>query len=209
MPEDGLHITAARGLLVRTQCLLLRELQLFCHLPDILLMNQTEGTDNGERIMLQPQTRKHRGGRTLEGDIHQESYEDIIHVMAQGYLIETITHRKLEKSLPAVPRTEKATGLAGIGGFIKGTVKDMEPDAILCTEILQIRTIGLVGNVIHDDMCRLYLDMRLVDAGTLRQHSHQLKRILSATERYQYSVAILQKAIIYTSLVKALENLLF
>ena len=52
MPEDGLHITAARGLLVRTQRLLLRELQLLCHLTDILLMNQTERTDDGERIML-------------------------------------------------------------------------------------------------------------------------------------------------------------
>ena len=129
--------------------------------------------------------------------------------MAQGYLVKTIIYSKLEERLAAVPGTKETTGLAGIGGFIKGTVKDMEPDAILCTEILQIRTIGLVGNVVHDDMCRLYLDMRLVDAGTLRQHSHQLQRILAATERYQYPVAILQKAIIYTSFVKPLENLLF
>ncbi len=41
--EDLLHITAARGLLVRTQRLLLRELQLFCHLPDILLMQPDKG----------------------------------------------------------------------------------------------------------------------------------------------------------------------
>ena len=129
--------------------------------------------------------------------------------MSQGYLIETITHCKLEKSLPAVPRTEKATGLAGIGGFIERTMQDMELHPLLPAKLLEITAIGLVGNVVHDDMCRLYLDMRLVDAGTLRQHSHQLKRILAATERYQYPVAILQKAIIYTSLVKPLENLLF
>ena len=55
----------------------------------------------------------------LEGDIHQESYEDIIHVMTQGYLIETIIHRKLEECLAAVPGTKETTGLAGIGGFIE------------------------------------------------------------------------------------------
>jgi len=169
-------------------------------------MNQTEGTDDGKRIMLQPQARKHRGGRTLEGDIHQESNEDIIHVMGQGYLIETIIHRKLEKSLATVPRTEKTTGLAGIGGFIKGTVKDMELHPLLPAKLLEITAIGLVGNVVHDDMRCLYLDMRLVDADTACQHAHQLQRILAATERNQYPVAILQKTIIYTSLTSVRDK---
>lgn len=130
-------------------------------------------------------------------------------MMAQGYLIETITHRKLEESLATVPRAEETTSLAGIGGFIEGTVKDMETHTLLPAKLLEITAVGLVGNVVHDDMGCLYLDMRLVDAGTLRQHAHQLQRILAATERYQYPVAILQKTIIYTSLVKPLENRLF
>ena len=49
--EDGLHIRTASSLFVRTQRLLLGEMQLFCHLTDIRLMHQTKGADDGERIM--------------------------------------------------------------------------------------------------------------------------------------------------------------
>ena len=113
--------------------------------------------------------------RTLEGDIHQQGNEDIIHVMSQSYLIEPVAYRKLEERLTSVPGTEEATGLTGIGGFIKRTMKDMELDAILCTEILQIRTVGLVRNVIHDDMRRLHLDMRFIDTGTLSQQTDKFQ----------------------------------
>ena len=142
--------------------------------------------------------------RTLEGDIHQQGNEDIIHVMAQGYLVKTIIYSKLEERLAAVPGTEETTGLAGIGGFIKRTVQDMEPDAILSTEILQIRTVGLVRNVIHDDMRRLHLDMRLIDAGTLSQEAHQFQRILSAALGNENPVTILQKVIIHASFIESL-----
>ena len=87
--------------------------------------------------------------------------------MSQGYLIEPMAYRKLEERLAPVPGTEEATGLAGVGGFIEGTMQDMELDAILCTECLEIRTVGFVRNVIHDDMRRLYLNMRLKNTRTL------------------------------------------
>ena len=52
MLEDGLHIRTASSLFLRTQRLLLSEMQLVCHLTDIRLMHQTTGADNGERIMI-------------------------------------------------------------------------------------------------------------------------------------------------------------
>ena len=113
--------------------------------------------------------------RTLEGDVHQQGNEDIIHVMSQSYLIEPVAYSKLEERLAAVPGTEEATGLAGVGGFIEGTMQDMELDAILCTECLEIRTVGFVRNVIHDDMSRLYLDMRFINTGTLSQQTDQFQ----------------------------------
>ena len=51
MMEDGLHIRTAGSLFVRAQRLLLSEMQLFCYLPDIRLMYETERADNGKRIM--------------------------------------------------------------------------------------------------------------------------------------------------------------
>ena len=51
MMEDGLHIRTAGSLFVRAQRLLLSEMQLFCYLPDIRLMYETERTDDGEGIM--------------------------------------------------------------------------------------------------------------------------------------------------------------
>ena len=113
--------------------------------------------------------------RTLKGDVHQQGNEDIIHVMSQSYLIEPVAYRKLEERLATVPGTEEATGLSGIGGFIERTMKDMELDAILCTEILQIRAVGFVRNVIHDDMSRLHFDMRLIDTGTLSQQTDKFQ----------------------------------
>ena len=142
--------------------------------------------------------------RTLEGDVHQQGNKDIIHMMAQGYLVKTIIYRKLEERLAAVPGTEEATGLTGIGGFIKRTMKNMELDAILCTEILQIRAVGLVRDVIHNDMRRLYLDMRLIDAGTLSQEAHQFQRILSTAQGNENPVPILQKMIVNTSFIESL-----
>ena len=142
--------------------------------------------------------------RTLEGDIHQQGNEDIIHVMAQGYLVKTIIYRKLKERLAAIPGTEEATGFAGIDGFIERTVQDMEPDAILSTEILKIRAVGLVRNVIHDDMSCFHFYMRFEDTGTLSQQPNQLKGILTATQSNENAITIFQKMIIHTALVETL-----
>ena len=114
--------------------------------------------------------------RTLESDIHQQGDEDIIHVMAQGNLIETIIYRKLEERLSAVPGTEETTGLAGIGGFIERTVQDMEPDAILSTVILKIRAVSLVRNIIHDDMSCFHFYMRFDRAKKGAAHRRKKRR---------------------------------
>ena len=71
--------------------------------------------------------------RTLEGDIHQESNEDIIHVMAQSYLIEPVAYSKLEERLAAVSTHRENNGSCGISGFIERTMQNMKFDAILCT----------------------------------------------------------------------------
>ena len=167
-------------------------------------MYQTERTDNGKRIMFQRKTGLHGGMRTLEGDVHQQGNEDIIHVMAQDYLVKTIIYSKLEERLAAIPGTEETTGLSGIGGFIERTVQDMEPDAILCTEILQIRTVGLVRNVIHDDMSCFHFYMRFEDTGTLSQQPNQFQGILTATQSNENAITIFQKMIIHTALVETL-----
>ena len=125
-------------------------------------------------------------------------------MMAQGYLVKTIIYSKLEERLTAVPGTEETTGLAGIGGFIERTMQDMEFDAILCTKCLQIRTVGLVRDVIHNDMRRLYLDMRLIDASTLSQQTDQFQGILSTTQGYKNMVTIFQKPVIDTSFIESL-----
>ena len=125
-------------------------------------------------------------------------------MMTQGNLIETIIYRKLEERLAAVPGTKETTGLAGIGGFIERTVQDMEPDAILCTEILQIRTVGLLRNVIHDDMSCFHFYMRFEDTGTLSQQTDKFQGILTATQSNENAITIFQKMIIHTALVETL-----
>ena len=140
--------------------------------------------------------------RTLEGDIHQQGNEDIIHVMAQGYLVEAMIYSKLEERLAAVPGTEETTSLARISRFIKRTMQDVKFDAILCTECLEIRTVGFVRNVIHDDMRCLHLDMWLIDTGTLSQQADQFQGILATTQSNQNAITIIQKMIIHTTFIE-------
>ena len=125
-------------------------------------------------------------------------------MMAQGYLVKTIIYSKLEERLAAVPGTKETTGLAGIGGFIERTMKDMELDAILCTECLEIGAVGLVGNIIHDDMSCFHFYMRFEDTGTLSQQPNQFQGILTATQSNENAITIFQKMIIHTALVETL-----
>ena len=81
-------------------------------------------------------------------------------------------------------------------------MQDVKFDAILFTEMLNIRTVSLIRNIIHDDMRCLHLDMWLIDTGTLSQQADQFQRILSTTQSNQNAITIFQKMIIHTTFIK-------
>ena len=162
--EDLVHGGATGGLLVGTGCLLPEEAQLGCLGLNVGLADEAEGTDNGDGVVLEGEAGLHGLAVALVGDVHEEGGEDVVHVVAEGYLVEALTDGKGEEGLATIPGAEEAAGLALVGTLVEGAVQDVQPDAGLVAELLQIASVGLVGYVVHDDVGGLDLYLRTVDA---------------------------------------------
>ena len=78
----------------------------------------------------------------------------------------------------------------------------MQSDTKLITEVLEIRAVGLVWNIIHNDMCSLNRYLRFIDTRTLSHKSGKHERVLSSRKGYEDTVIIFQKVEINTSLIE-------
>ena len=123
-----------------------------------LLIDKAQRTYDGDRIMDHLQRRGHGGRcRTLVCDVHEPCGEDVILVMSQGHLVESVVSSKGEEGLAAIPSTKEAACLTLVGALIKMAVEDMKADAQVVTERLQKAAVGLIRHIVHDDMGCLYL----------------------------------------------------
>lgn len=82
-------------------------------------MNQAEGTNEGDRVVS-----KHGGWLNgvvtpFEGHVEKKGGEYVIHVVAEGNLIEMVFDSKAEEGFATVPRTKETTSLAWIGAFVE------------------------------------------------------------------------------------------
>ena len=85
-------------------------------------------------------------------------------MMAQGYLVETSLDGKGEKSLAAMPRTQKATSLARISALVKTGMEYVQRQPYLSTKMLKLLRICLIRDIVHDYMCSLNTYRRTEDA---------------------------------------------
>ena len=109
--EEGLGGGTIGGLLVRTQLELFLVMLLLGILLDVSLLTQAQRTDNGQRHLLHPELGRHRRELPLEGKVHQGSMDDVILVVAEGYLRTAQLLCHIEELLATLPGTEEASGL--------------------------------------------------------------------------------------------------
>jgi hypothetical protein len=111
-------------------------------------------------------------------------------MMPKGNLVKSVSHGKLEERLSTVPCTKETACLSWIGTLIKTRVKYMQLNAKLITEVLEIRAVGLVWDIIHNDMCSLNRYLRFIDTRTLSHQSGKHERVLASRKRNKDAVTI-------------------
>jgi len=79
--------------------------------PDVVLAAEAERTDDGEGHLAHAQFGRHGGEMALEGEVHQGSMDDIILMMAQGYLGAAEFLGEVEELLATLPGAEEARRL--------------------------------------------------------------------------------------------------
>ena len=161
---EALHFRAAGSVLVRTGGDMAHQLGFGGMGCDVLFGDKAEGADDGEGIVLH----RHGGTHGVEGafveEVHEHGGKEVVLMMPQGNLVETMLHGKVEHSLTAIACTEEAAGLALIGAFVKGGVEDVQGDAKSIAELLHVGNVRLVGHIVHNHMYCLHLYGGLEDS---------------------------------------------
>ena len=115
--------------------------------------------------MFEPEARRHgRFCRPLIDNVHEPRSEDVILMMAEGYLVETSLDGKGEKSLAAMPRTQETTSLARISTLVKTGMENVKRQSSIATKPLKILCVCLIRNIVHDNMRSLNTYRRTEDA---------------------------------------------
>ena len=87
---------------------------------DVGFLYHTERTDDGEWHLTHLQARRHGVETSLEGEIHQCRMDEVVLMVAEGYLVAAEFLCEVEELLAAVPGAEEAglllTAEAGGGG---------------------------------------------------------------------------------------------
>ena len=141
-------------------------------------------------------------GRAFESDVHQIGYDDIIIMMPEGNFVKVVGYGKFKECLSAIPGTKETTCLSWISTLIKTGMENMQSDTKLITEILEIRSVSLVWNVIHYDMRSLNRYLRFIDTRTLSHKPSKHKGILATRKGNEDAVVVFQKIKVHTSLIK-------
>lgn len=164
--------------------------------------NKAQGTDDDEGIMLHGHGGVHGVERTFVEEVHEHGGKEVVLMMPQGYLVETVLYGKVEHSLTAIACTKEAAGLALVGAFVKGGVEDVQGDAKSIAELLHVGNIRLVGHIVHNHMHGLYPYGWFEDTGTLCHQLGHDKGVLASGEGEEYPVAVGEKGVGGTGFVE-------
>ena len=166
--EERLCGGAIGGLLVRAQLELFLVMLLLGILLDVSLLTQAQRTDNGQRHLLHPELGRHRRELSLEGEVHQGSMDDVVLVVAKGYLGTTKLLSNIEELLAALPGTEEAGGLSVLRfsrNIREAGGDDVERNGEAVAEGLEVGGVCLVMNIVHADVQGLDSEVGDVDLG--------------------------------------------
>ena len=167
---------------------------------EVGLVHQAEGTDDGHVELLHHQPRRHGGEGALEGLVHEERHEDVVHVVPQGDLVTTQFVGGGKELLATVPRAEEAWRLARVGRGVELRLTQDKGHSPLLAKRAQVIGIDTIRNITHGHVDGGQREARTVDTRTTSQKLRQGKRVLAARKAYEKPVAILNEAIVHDTL---------
>ena len=140
--------------------------------------------------------------RTFVEEIHEHGGKEVVLMMPQGNLVETVLYGKVEHGLTAIACTKETAGLALVCAFVKGGVENVQGDAKSIAKVLHVGNVRLVGHIVHNHMHGLYLYGWFEDTGTLCHQPGHDKGVLASGEGEEYPVAVGEKAVGGTGFVE-------
>ena len=204
--KDVLHLRPVGGGFIGTVLHLFPVAPQGCQFLQIGFVHQTERTNEGHVELVHHQLGRHAAECALEGDVHQQSLKDVVHVMPQGNLVASVLLGYGKECLAPVPRTKEAGRLARVGRGVKRSLIMDKGDSQPFTVRLQIIQVSAVGNVRHTDMHRHERETRLVDARAQRQQFKQRHGVFSSRQSHENLVIIFNQSILHHALGKTLVD---
>ena len=199
---EALHFRAAGFVFVGTGDYLAHQMGFGGMGCDVLFGDKAEGTDDGEGIVLHG----HGGAHGVEGafveEVHEHGGKEVVLMMPQRNLVETLLHGKAEHGLATIAGTEEATCAALVGDFVERGMKYVQRYAKGIAECLHVQDVRLIGHIVHNHMHGLHVYRWLENTRTL---SHQLSHdqgVLASGKGKENPVAIGKKAVIGTGFVE-------
>ena len=199
---EAFHFRAAGSVLVGTGGDMAHQLGfggMGCY---VLFGDKAEGADDGEGIVLHG----HGGAHGVEGafveEVHEHGGKEIVLMMPQRNLVETLLYGKAEHGLATIAGTEEAVCATLVGALVEGGVKYVQGYAKGVTERLHVQDVRLIGHIVHNHMHGLHVYRWPEDTRTLcHQLSHD-QRVLASGKGKENPVAIGKKAVSGTGFVE-------
>lgn len=149
---EALHFRAAGSVFIGTGGHVTHQLGFGGMGCDVLFGDKAEGAYHGEGIVLHG----HGGAHGVEGafveEVHEHGGKEIVLMMPQRNLIETMLNGKVKHGLTAIAGTEEATRAALVGALVERGVKYVQGYAKGIAELLHVRDVRLVGHIVHNHM---------------------------------------------------------
>ena len=103
---EAFHFRAAGSVFVGAWGYLTHQLGCGSIGRNVPFRNKAQGTDDGEGIMLHGHGGAHGVERTFVKEVHEHGGKEVVLMMPQGYLVETVLNGKVEHSLTAIACTK-------------------------------------------------------------------------------------------------------
>lgn len=201
--QDTFHHAPARLRLVRTILHLLPIVSYRRQFRQIGFVHKAHRADNRHVELLHYQPRRHRTERPLIRNIHQQRFQNIIHVMPQGYFVTPLFLCHSEQSLAPVPRTQETRRLAGIRTRIELRFVQHERHSLRLRIASEVIRIALIRDISHYHMGSNHRKPWLQNPGTTRQQFHQRQRVLAAGKPDKDFIALFYQSVLHHSFGKA------
>ena len=134
---------------------------------DVGFVAEAEWTDDADGHLLHAQQYGHRAKATLKREVHQGGVKDVVLMVAESNLRAAQFLCEVEDLLASVPRAKEAGWL--LWALVEAGGENVQRNVKLSTEVFEIGSVGLVGDILHPHVNGAELEAWRIDLTPLRQ----------------------------------------